>query len=87
MDDEVLGPVCAREKHVLSTVTGISNELKRSGAPAGALEELAKLLVLVNKNDLRRLTAQHAQDWSTPGSGEIQERTLLKFLGKAGVGA
>lgn len=45
----------AKETHLVSTLMDIRDELERSGASKEVLEDLAETLVLVNKNDLRRL--------------------------------
>lgn len=61
----------------------IKKELERSNAALNVLKTLAELLVLINKNELQRLVANDPRQWQERGSGEFQERALLKFLGKA----
>ena len=85
VDDEDVDISRAREEHSVSTLAGIRDELVRSRAPEGVLEDLARRLVLVNKYDLQRLAALDSDEWPAPGDREMQERTLLKFLGKAGM--
>ncbi|KAF6836915.1 hypothetical protein CMUS01_05229 [Colletotrichum musicola] len=75
----------ARETAVLTTAEALEGQLKRAGVPGKALEELLGFCVLVNKNDVRRLSStDYAEDWPDPRESmtEVHERLLLETLGK-----
>ncbi|KAG4282310.1 hypothetical protein FPRO06_08983 [Fusarium proliferatum] len=85
-DDSNVNLVEAKAIYIQGQVQAIAEELQRSGLAAENIAELLGFFILVNKNDLRILTALPPDDWPREYRlGEIHERRLLQFLGKAGV--
>jgi len=65
------------------SVEAVIKELMKSGLPINGLLELLRLVVLVNKNDLRQYVIKGIEEWpKEPRKNEIHERSLLKYLGK-----
>ncbi|KAF6809449.1 hypothetical protein CSOJ01_06927 [Colletotrichum sojae] len=74
-----------RETAVLTTAEALEGQLKRAGVPVEVLEELLGFCVLVNKNDLPRLSStDYVDDWPDPRERmtETHERLLIEALGK-----
>lgn len=82
-DDEDLKPPEAKKKHICDSVEAVLTELRQSGVSYNGLFELLRLVILVNKNDLRQFVIKGIEEWpKEPRENEIHERSLLKYLGK-----
>lgn len=84
-EDSATGRQLARQKAVETTAEALKDEFKRAGIPNQVLEELLGFGLLVNKNDLLRLSlTENVEQWPEPMGRptEVHERLLLEMLGK-----
>ncbi|KLU92792.1 hypothetical protein MAPG_11777 [Magnaporthiopsis poae ATCC 64411] len=85
--DGAISNAVAKQTVRADCAAGVVKEMGRARLPLEATESLLPLCALVNKHDLRRLTAQDPAHWPQPrGPREMMEREILRALRKAGVG-